>query len=67
MIEEEIRKENIQDRVLAITWERKVVNKYHHLEIVQAKKDVMHNQIKEFIQLFNPLFKRGIPLFWEEK
>ena len=65
LTEEEIRKENIQDRVLVITWERRVVNKYHHLETVQAKIDVMHNQIKEFIQLFNPLFKRGIPFFWE--
>ena len=27
----------------------------------------MHNQIKEFIKLFNPLFKRGLPFFWEEK
>ena len=65
LTEEEIRKANIQDRVLVITWEIRVVNKYHHLEIVQEKIDVMHNQIKEFIQLFNPLFKRGIPFFWE--
>ena len=57
LIEEEIRKENIQDRVSVITWARKVVNKYHHLETVQAKIDVMHHQIKEFIELFNPLFK----------
>ena len=27
----------------------------------------MNHQIKEFIELFNPLFKRGLPLFWEEK
>ena len=27
----------------------------------------MHNQIREFIEQFNPLFKRGLPLFWEEK
>ena len=43
------------------------MNKYHHLETVQAKIDIMHHQIKEFIELFNPLFKRGLPLFWEEK
>ena len=61
------RKEDIQDRILVIMWERKVVNKYHHLETVQAKIDVMHNQIKEFIHLFNPLFKRGLPFFLEEK
>ena len=27
----------------------------------------MNHQIKEFIELFNPVFKRGLPLFWEEK
>ena len=27
----------------------------------------MHNEIKKLIQLFNPLFKRGIPFFQEEK
>ena len=67
LTEEGIKKANIQDRVLVITWARKVVNKYHHLEIVQAKIDVMHHQIKGCIELFNPLFKRGLPFFWEEK
>ena len=51
LIEEEIIKENIQDRILVITWARKVVNKYHHLETVQANVDVVHHQIKGFIQL----------------
>ena len=41
--EEEIRNENIQDIGLVITWARKVVNKYHHLETFQATIDVMHN------------------------
>ena len=67
LIEEEVRKANLQDRVLVITWERRVVNKYQHLETVQEKIDFMHNQIKEFIELFNPLFKRVLPFFWEEK
>ena len=67
LTEEEIRKENIQDRVLVITWERRVVNKHHHLETVHEKIYVMHNQVKELIQLLNPLFKRGLPLFCEEK
>ena len=51
MTKDEIKKENIQDRVLVITLARKVVNKYHHLETVQANIDVMHHQIKEFIEL----------------
>ena len=67
LIEEEIIKENIQDRILVITWARKVVNNYHHLETVQEKIDVMHHQIKGSIELFHSFFKRGIPFFWEEK
>ena len=27
----------------------------------------MNHQIKEFIEPFNPLFKGGLPFFWEEK
>ena len=67
LTEDEIEKENIQDRVLVTTLERKVVNKNHHLETVQEKIDVMHHQIKGFIELFIPLFKRGLPFFLVEK
>ena len=63
LIEEEIKKGNIHDRLLVITWERKVVNRYHYLSTFEVKIDVMHHQIKEFIELFNPLFRRGHPLF----
>ena len=49
LTEEEIRKANIQYRILVIMWERKVVNKYHNLETVQEKIGVMHHQIKGFI------------------
>ena len=48
-------------------WERKVVGKHQHLHTVQAKIDIMNHQIKKFIEFFNPLFKRGLPFFWEEK
>ena len=44
--EEDLRQENIQDRVMVITWARKVVNKHHHLETVEAKVNFMHNQVK---------------------
>ena len=66
LTEEDIEQENIQDRVLVITWARKVVNKHRHLETVEAKVNFMHNQVKEFILRFSPLFKIGIPFFWEE-
>ena len=44
-----------------------MVSKYNHWATLEAKIDVMHHQIKEFIELFNPLFRRGITFFWEEK
>ena len=66
LMEQDIRQANIQDRFLVITWARKVVNKHRHLEIVEAKVNCMHNQVKEFIIRFSPLFKRGIPFLQEE-
>ena len=66
LTEEDIRKDNISDKISTITWARKVVRKYQHLDTIQAKMDIMNHQIKEFIELFSPLFKRGLPLFWEE-
>ena len=64
---EGIRKENILDRISTITCARKVVRKYQHLNTVQAKIDIMNHQIKELIELFNPLFKRSLPFLGEEK
>ena len=44
-----------------------MVSKLQHLDMVQEKIDIMNHQIKQFIELFSHLFKRGLPLFWEEK
>ena len=66
-MEEDIRKANISDKISTITWARKVVRKYQHLDTFQAKMDIMNHQIKQFIEMFNPLFKTGLHLFWEEK
>ena len=65
--EDDLKKENIKDRISIMTWDRKVVNKYHHLDIVQAKVDIMEHQVKLFIDMFDPLFKKGLHLLWEEK
>ena len=67
MTEEDIRKENIKDRILTIMWERKVVIKYQCLDTFQVKFNIINHQNKKFIELFNPLFKRRLPLFWKEK
>ena len=67
LTEEEIKKANIQYRVLVIMWARKLVNKYDHLETVQANIDVMHHQIKGFIELFNLYSKEGFLSFGKRK
>ena len=67
LIEEDIRRGNIQDRIVVITWSRRVIHKHHHLNMVEAKWNFMHKKVNEFSLLFNPLVKRGIPFFWEEK
>ena len=65
--EDYFRKANIKDRISIITYARKVVNKYHHLDRVQAKGYIMAHQVNLFIYMFGPLFKIGLLLFWEEK
>ena len=63
--EDDLKKENNKDRISIMTWARKVVNKYHHLDIVQNKVDIMVHQVNIFIDMFDPLFKKGLPFFWE--
>ena len=67
LTEEEIIKDSIRDMIFAITWARKVVNQYHHLETVQANIGIMAHEIKVFIEMFDPLVKLGLPFFWKEK
>ena len=45
-------------------WDRKVINKYHHLDIVQEKVDILAHQVRWFIDMFDPLFKKELPFFW---
>ena len=40
---------------------------YQQLDTIQANIDIMNHQIKFFIELFTPLFKKGLSFFWEEK
>ena len=50
-----------------MTWARKVINKYYHLDIVQEKVDILAQQVKLFIDMFDPLFKKYLPFFQQEK
>ena len=67
LTEDNLKNANIKDIISIITWAREVVNKYHHLDTVQDKIDIMTHQLKLFRDMFDPLFKKGLPLFWEGK
>ena len=67
LTEDDLKNANIKDIISIITWARKVVNKYHHLDTVLTKIDTMAHQVNLFRDMFDPLFKKGIPFFWEEK
>ena len=61
--EDQVRRFDIQDRVVVISWARKVIGKYRMLDTVEAKVDIISHKIKEFIDLFTPLVSRVIPFF----
>ena len=65
--EDQVRRFDIQDKVVVTSWDRKVVGKYIMLDTVQAKVDIISHKVKEVIELFTPLVSKGIPFFWEEK
>ena len=64
--EDQVRRFDIQDKVVITSWARKVVGKYVMLNNVQAKVDTISHKFKEVTNLFTPLVSRGIPFFWEE-
>ena len=65
LTEHDLKNANIKDRISIITQAMKVVNRYHHLDTIQAKIDIMAHQLNLFRDIFDPLFKKGIPFFWE--
>ena len=67
LTEEELKTSNIKDRLSIITWARKVVNKRHHLDTVEANIRIMAYHVKLFMDMFDPLFKKVLPFFWEDK
>ena len=66
LTEDNLKNANIKDKNTIINWARKAVNKYHHLDIIQDKIDIMTHQLKLFKDIFDPLFKKGLLFFWEE-
>ena len=67
LLEDQVRRFDIRDRVVVISWSRKVIGKYKMLDTVEAKVDIISHKFKEVINLFTSLVSKGIPFFWEEK
>ena len=53
----------IQNRVIVVSGARKVVDKHRMLETVHAKIKVIEHKVLEFIKIFRPLVRRGLPFF----
>ena len=58
LTQDNLKNANIKDRKSIITWARKVVNKYHHLDTIQAKIDIMAHQLNLFRDMFDLFFKK---------
>ena len=65
--EDDLKKANVKDIISNMTQATKVIKKYHHLDTVQEKVDILAHQVKLFIDMFDPLFKKWIPFLWKEK
>ena len=65
--EDDLENEIIKEKISIMVWAKNVVNKYHHLDTIHEKIDIMGHQLKLFRDMFDPLFKKGLPFFWEEK
>ena len=66
MSEEELKIVEIKDKIIVITWQRNIIGKHHHIEIVQAKANNMLQHVNSFKYLFTELFQKGLPSFWDE-
>ena len=58
LLEDQVRRFGIQDKVVITSWARKVVGKYIMLNIVQAKVDIISHKVKEVTNLFTPFVRR---------
>ena len=61
--EGQVRRFDIRDRVVIISWDRKVVGKYIMLDTIQVRVDIISHKVKEVTKLFTPLVKWGITFF----
>jgi hypothetical protein len=57
----------VKDRTTLIIWVRRIISKHNLLKSVQTKATQMEQSIHEFKDLFEQLFIKCLPPFWDEK
>jgi hypothetical protein len=57
----------VKDRTALIIWSRRIVAKHNFLKSVQNKAMKMEHNIQEFKDMFEQLFIKGLPPFWDGK
>jgi hypothetical protein len=57
----------VKDRTTLIIWARRVIAKHNLLKSVQTKATQMEQSVQEFKDLFEELFIKGLPPFWDGK
>ena len=67
LCEDRIKRMGIEDKVVVVSWARRVIGKYRMMETMQAKIDIINHRVEEVISFFISLVNKGIPFFWEEK
>jgi hypothetical protein len=57
----------VKDKTTLIIWTKRVIAKHNLLKSVQTKETQMEQSVQEFKDLFEELFIKGLPPFWDGK
>jgi hypothetical protein len=58
---------NITNRISVITWARRILGKYSHVENVEVKAGEIREEAIKFKKQFEKLVNKGLPAFWNEQ
>jgi hypothetical protein len=58
---------NITNRISVITWARRILGKYSHVENVEVKAGEIREEVIKFKKQFEKLVNKGFPAFWNEQ
>ena len=55
----------VKDRLKIIIWAKKFIEKHNLLERVSSRTKQMEEEVKKFKDKCEPLYDKGIPIFWD--